>query len=84
MEATEWALRKLEGTVLSYLRGPIRKKSSLNAVRGDERLARGLGTQRKQTHSTIQVAIEKSPNRNSPEADALRKEFPLPSEIGTE
>ncbi len=76
MEAAEWAVSRLGGTIQSYLRlGLPEKRSPLRAVESAERLARQLGASDAQICRSALSAIELSPYHDSTEAGALRERF---------
>lgn len=79
IERSDWALRRLSGTILSYLRLGLaaKKRATLQAVRGAERLAREWGAPEPLIRQTALGAIESSPACGSTEAAALRAEFSL-------
>ena len=75
MDSTVWALKRLEGMVVSHLRIGSPKKVGSLAVQSAARLAREWGANEATIRQAITDAVESSPHKNSPEARILRRAF---------
>ncbi len=71
----DWALKWIKGTVSSSLRGGDMGKSTLAHIEGAKRRVELYGVDEAKIREAIAAGIDQSPNRNSAEAEELRKRY---------